>query len=76
MHAKHPKIAARWDRETGGKVAAKKVTLPAKKASAVKGSATRAVAGPAARSAGAVKKINKSPVVQKANKYKALKRGK
>lgn len=24
MHAKHPKIAARWDRETGGKVAKKK----------------------------------------------------
>lgn len=21
MHAKHPKIAARWDKETGGKVA-------------------------------------------------------
>ena len=24
MHAKHPKIAARWDKETGGKVVKKK----------------------------------------------------
>lgn len=26
MHAKHPEIAARWDKETGGKVAKKKAT--------------------------------------------------
>ncbi len=32
MHAKHPEIAARWDKETGGKVAAK----PAKKSAAKK----------------------------------------
>lgn len=24
MHAKHPEIAKRWDKETGGKIAAKK----------------------------------------------------
>jgi hypothetical protein len=30
MHAKHPEIAARWDKETGGKV------KPAKKAAAKK----------------------------------------
>lgn len=33
MHAKHPEIAARWDKETGGKVERK----PAKKAAAKKG---------------------------------------
>ena len=26
MHAKHPKIAARWDEEYGGKVVKKKAT--------------------------------------------------
>ena len=33
MHAKHPEIAARWDKETGGKVAARK---PVKKAATKK----------------------------------------
>lgn len=31
MHAKHPKIAARWDKETGGKVAGYGMSKPAKK---------------------------------------------
>lgn len=26
MHAKHPEIAARWDKETGGKVVKKKAS--------------------------------------------------
>jgi hypothetical protein len=30
MHAQHPKIAARWDKETGGKVV-KKASKPAPK---------------------------------------------
>jgi hypothetical protein len=32
MHARHPEIAARWDRETGGKVVPKKKSEPKKKA--------------------------------------------
>jgi hypothetical protein len=64
MHAKHPEIAKRWDKESGGKVIPKKA--------AVKKSAI----APTAKKAAVIKKINKSPVVQKANKYKALKRGK
>lgn len=35
MHAKHPEIAARWDKETGGKVVKKKAA--AKKAAPKKG---------------------------------------
>jgi hypothetical protein len=31
MHAKHPEIAARWDKEYGGKVVKKKTTTKAKK---------------------------------------------
>ena len=31
MHAKHPDIAARWDKETGGKVVRKKAKAAAKK---------------------------------------------
>jgi hypothetical protein len=30
MHAQHPEIAKRWDKETGGKVAAKKKSPPKK----------------------------------------------
>lgn len=35
MHAKHPEIAARWDKETGGKVIKRKAA--AKKAAPKKG---------------------------------------
>lgn len=35
LHAKHPEIAARWDKETGGKVAPKKKA--AKKAAPKRG---------------------------------------
>jgi hypothetical protein len=31
MHAQHPKIAARWDKETGGKIVKKSPSKPAPK---------------------------------------------
>lgn len=50
MHAKHPEIAARWDRETGGKV--EKKGAAAKKAAAKKKLAQK----PIAKKAAAMKK--------------------
>lgn len=32
MHAKHPDIAARWDKETGGKIVPKTKPKPKRKA--------------------------------------------
>lgn len=31
MHAQHPEIAARWDKEYGGKIAKKKTGKPVKR---------------------------------------------
>ena len=31
MHAKHPEIAAKWDKKYGGKISGKKKTTPKKK---------------------------------------------
>lgn len=65
MHAKHPGIAARWDKETGGKVAAKKSNPFAEKA--------KEMYKDKAKKKAAVKRVAKKAV---AKKVAAKRRGK
>lgn len=67
MHAKHPEIARRWDKEGKGNVAGYKSTMPAK---ASKSAASKK------KGAGFASKVSKPANRGNARKYTPTKRGK